>query len=281
MKIAITGATGFIGQHVRKQLKESSHEILLVTRDAKKVSSLGTNERVLIADISEARDDWYQYLDSPDVLLHLAWGGLPNYLDNYHLDVELPLQVKFLTNLVSNGLSKLVVTGTCYEYGIASGALTEIEDTTPVTPYGIAKDRLRRLLSDLKSKVDFELTWARIFYTYGTGQSELSIYSQLTFAVANGDAEFKIGSGTQILDFISVERVAEILNFLVTKNSNIGIVNVGSGNPQSVLQFVQAQIHAMGAQIIPLLGVISDRKYEPNAFWSDNKKLNKEIEAIT
>jgi hypothetical protein len=37
----------------------------------------------------------------------------------------------------------------------------------------------------------------------------------------------------------------------------------------------------MGAQIIPLLGVISDRKYEPNAFWSDNKKLNKEIEAIT
>ena len=281
MKIAITGATGFIGQHVRKQLKESSHEILLVTRDAKKISSLGTNERVLIADISEARDDWYQYLDSPDVLLHLAWGGLPNYLDNYHLDVELPLQVKFLTNLVSNGLSKLVVTGTCYEYGIASGALTEIEDTTPVTPYGIAKDRLRRLLSDLKSKVDFELTWARIFYTYGTGQSELSIYSQLTFAVANGDAEFKIGSGTQILDFISVERVAEILNFLVTKNSNIGIVNVGSGNPQSVLQFVQAQIHAMGAQIIPLLGVISDRKYEPNAFWSDNKKLNKEIEAIT
>jgi dTDP-6-deoxy-L-talose 4-dehydrogenase (NAD+) len=281
MKIAITGATGFIGQHVRKQLKESSHEILLVTRDAKKISSLGTNERVLIADISEARDDWYQYLDSPDVLLHLAWGGLPNYLDNYHLDVELPLQVKFLTNLVSNGLSKLVVTGTCYEYGIASGALTEIEDTTPVTPYGIAKDRLRRLLSDLKSKADFELTWARIFYTYGTGQSELSIYSQLTFAVANGDAEFKIGSGTQILDFIPVERVAEILNFLVTKNSNIGIVNVGSGNPQSVLQFVQAQIHAMGAQIIPLLGVISDRKYEPNAFWSDNKKLNKEIEAIT
>ena len=281
MKIAITGATGFIGQHVRKQLKESTHEILLVTRDAKKITPLGRNERALIADISEARDNWYQYLDSPDVLLHLAWGGLPNYLDNYHIDVELQLQEKFLTNLVSNGLSKLVVTGTCYEYGIASGALTESEDTNPVTPYGIAKDRLRRLLSDLKSKADFELTWARIFYTYGTGQSELSIYSQLTFAVANGDAEFKIGSGTQILDFISVERVAEILNFLVTKNSNIGIVNVGSGNPQSVLQFVQAQIHAMGAQIIPLLGVISDRKYEPNAFWSDNKKLNKEIEAIT
>jgi dTDP-6-deoxy-L-talose 4-dehydrogenase (NAD+) len=252
-----------------------------VTRDAKKITPLGRSERALIADIGEARDNWYQYLDSPDVLLHLAWGGLPNYLDNYHIDVELQLQEKFLTNLVSNGLSKLVVTGTCYEYGIASGALTEIEDTTPVTPYGIAKDRLRRLLSDLKSKADFELTWARIFYTYGTGQSELSIYSQLTFAVANGDAEFKIGSGTQILDFISVERVAEILNFLVTKNSNIGIVNVGSGNPQSVLQFVQAQIHAMGAQIIPLLGVISDRKYEPNAFWSDNKKLNKEIEAIT
>jgi dTDP-6-deoxy-L-talose 4-dehydrogenase (NAD+) len=273
MKIAITGATGFIGQHVRKQLKESTHEILLVTRDAKKITPLGRNERALIADISEARDNWYQYLDSPDVLLHLAWGGLPNYLDNYHIDVELQLQEKFLTNLVSNGLSKLVVTGTCYEYGIASGALTESEDTNPVTPYGIAKDRLRQSIVGMKCNFDFDFKWARIFYPYGDGQAETAIYSQIRSAIAKGEKYFKIGSGKQKLDFVSVELVASVLIGLATKVSEIYIVNIGSGEPQTVFDFVQQQVKSLNAELEPLVGAIPDREYESPAFWADVSQI--------
>ena len=269
MKIAITGATGFIGQHVRKQLKESSHEILLVTRDAKKISSLGTNERVLIADISEARDDWYQYLDSPDVLLHLAWGGLPNYLDNYHIDVELPLQRKFLANLVSKGLPKLVVTGTCYEYGIARGALTESEDTAPVTSYGIAKDRLRKSIAGMKCDFEFDFKWARIFYPYGDGQSETAIYSQIRSAIASGEKYFQIGSGKRKLDFVAVETVASALISLLTRDSEFCLVNIGSGKPQTVSEFVQRQINSLNAELELMVGGIPDREYESSAFWAD------------
>jgi len=273
MKIAITGATGFIGQHVRKQLKESTHEILLVTRDAKKITPLGRNERVLIADISEARDNWYQFLDSPDVLLHLAWGGLPNYLDNYHIDVELQLQEKFLRNLVSNGLSKLVVSGTCYEYGIASGALTESEDTNPVTPYGIAKDRLRRSIVGMKCNLDFDFKWARIFYPYGDGQAETAIYSQIRSAIAKGEKYLKIGSGKQKLDFVSVELCASVLIGLVTKVSEIYIVNIGSGEPKTVFDFVQQQVKSLNAELEPLVGAIPDREYESPAFWADVSQI--------
>ena len=273
MKVALTGGSGFIGQHVRKLLVKSEHDVLLVARNQAKIDELGVNEKFVIADISEDRNSWFNYLDRPDVLIHLAWGGLPNYLDNYHVEVELPLQSQFLSKVIASGLPKLVVTGTCYEYGMSSGALSEDHKTNPNTPYGIAKDRLRKDLFELKSKKDFELTWARIFYPYGEGQSENSIYSQLTRAIFNNEKEFAMGSGTQMLDFIQVTRVASVLVSLATRCAGVGIVNIGSGNPQSVLDFVQSQIRALGAQLEPLVGTLPDRNFESQSFWADETKL--------
>jgi len=273
MKVALTGGTGFIGQHVRKLLAKSSHEVLLVVRKQSKIDELGANEKFVIADISEECNDWFDYLGRPDVLLHLAWGGLPNYLDSYHVDVELPLQTKFLSRVISSGLTNLVVTGTCYEYGLTSGALVESQKTNPNTPYGIAKDRLRKSLSDMRSEFEFELTWARIFYPFGDGQSEISIYSQLRAAMLNGDQQFKMGSGKQVLDFISVEKVASTLVSLTTRCAGVGLVNIGSGEPQSVHDFVNDQIRVLGAQLEPLVGALPDRNFESQAFWADASKL--------
>ena len=274
MKVALTGGTGFIGQHVRKLLAKSEHDVLLVVRKQAIINELGANEKFVIADIGEDRNDWFDYLDSPDVLLHLAWGGLPNYSDNYHVEVELPIQSQFLSKVVASGLPKLVVTGTCYEYGLTSGALVESQETYPNTPYGVAKDRLRKSLSDLRSEFKFELTWARIFYPYGDGQSEASIYSQLRASILNGDKQFKMGSGKQILDFISVENVVSALICLTTCCAGVGLVNIGSGEPQSVLDFVQSRIRALGAQLEPLVGALPDRDFESQAFWADSSKLS-------
>jgi len=273
MKVALTGGTGFIGQHVRKLLAKTNHEVVLVVREQAKIDELGANEKFVIAEISEDRNDWFDYLGRPDVLLHLAWGGLPNYLDSYHVDVELPSQVKFLNNLIIGGLCQLVVTGTCYEYGLTSGALVESQETNPNTPYGIAKNLLRRELFKIQLRQNFELTWARIFYPYGDGQSEMSIYSQLRAAMLNGDQQFKMGSGKQVLDFISVEKVASTLVSLSTRCAGVGVVNIGSGEPQSVLDFARDQIRVLGAQLEPLVGALPDRNFESQAFWADASKL--------
>ena len=273
MKVALTGGTGFIGQHVRKLLAKTNNEVLLVVREQAKIGELGANEKFVTADISEDRNDWFDYLGRPDVLLHLAWGGLPNYLDSYHVEVELPIQTKFLSKVVSSGLRKLVVTGTCYEYGLTSGALVESQETNPNTPYGIAKDLLRKELFEIQLGQNFELTWARIFYPYGDGQSEMSIYSQLRAAMLNGDQQFKMGSGKQVLDFISVEKVASTLVSLTTRSAGEGLVNIGSGEPQSVLDFAKDQIRVLGAQLEPLVGALPDRNFESQAFWADASKL--------
>ena len=274
MKIAITGATGFIGQHVRNVLAKTDNDVVLVVRHVERVGDKSAREEIVAADLSQARTDWFELFGRPDVVLHLAWGGLPNYMDCYHVDVELPTQLRFLTALIKSGLKKLVVTGTCYEYGISSGALSEDQETNPNTPYGIAKDRLRKELFELRSTQHFDLTWARIFYPYGEGQSESSIYSQLTRAISNNEKEFAIGSGTQMLNFIQVTTVAKALLAFVTEIKGIGLINVGSGDPQTVIEFVERLISRFESDIVPKVGVINDREYESISFWSDNNLLD-------
>ena len=274
MKIAITGATGFIGQHVRNVLAKTDNDVVLVVRHVERVGDKSAREEIVVADLSQARTDWFELFGRPDVVLHLAWGGLPNYMDYYHVDVELPTQLRFLTALINSGLKKLVVTGTCYEYGLSSGALSEDQETNPNTPYGIAKDRLRKELFELRSTQHFDLTWARIFYPYGEGQSERSIYSQLTRAISNNEKEFAIGSGTQMLDFIQVTTVAKALLAFVTEIKGIGLINVGSGDPQTVIEFVERLICRFESNIVPKVGVINDREYESISFWSDNNLLD-------
>ena len=71
-----------------------------------------------------------------------------------------------------------------------------------------------------------------------------------------------MGSGKQILDFISVEKVASALVSLTTRCAGVGLVNIGSGEPQTVLDLVQSQIRALGAQIEPLVDALPDRNFE-------------------
>ena len=136
-----------------------------------------------------------------------------------------------------------------------------------------AKDKLRKELFELQQSKNFELTWARIFYPYGEGQSESSLYSQLKNAILSNQ-EFLMGNGRQVLDFIQVEKVASSLLSLLTSCTNLGVVNIGSGKPQTVATFVQEQIRIFQSDLVPSFGSIPDREYESVSFWSDNSRFD-------
>jgi nucleoside-diphosphate-sugar epimerase len=272
MKIAITGATGFIGRHVRDVLARTTHEVVLVVRNPENEVRKSDKEILVFADLFEVRTDWFHFFGEPDAVMHLAWGGLPNYLDNYHVDFELPNQVRFIKALVNSGLKKLLVSGTCFEYGFVDGPVCESRATQPSTPYAVAKDMLRKELFQLQLESDFDLTWARIFYTYGEGQSEKSVFMQLKNSIEKNEKFFLMSSGKQVFDFIEVERVAELLCKLVTHSNKGGIINIGSGNPKTLLSFVLERISRFDSSIIPLTDSLPDRPWEPKTYWSNNSK---------
>ena len=280
MKIAITGATGFIGGYVRRRLALTDNEVVLGVRNLKRLGEIAINETPVEMDISHEGTNWLEILGKPDAVLHLAWGGLPNYMDPVHVDIELPMQINFLEGLVISGLSNLVVTGTCYEYGPANGALSENLITDPNTSYGVAKDTLRKELFALQSTQNFQLTWARIFYPFGQGQSDSSLYSQLANRALTKNGELEIGNPQSVLDFVTVEDVAFALSKFVEQKKGLGVINLGSGVPTSVEDFVKKLIAQHKWQVRIKHGSNAIRNYESKAFWADTSKLQEFLSRI-
>lgn len=277
LRVAITGASGFIGQYVVKQLLNTSVDITLVGRDIDKFSCYEGKARLVQLDIKNADTNVYELLNCPDVLIHLAWNGLSNYRDLYHFEQELSFQYEFLKEMVLQGLEKMLVTGTCFEYGMQSGALSESLDTFPSNPYGLAKDVLRKQLMFLKSSHPFSLTWARLFYMYGDGQPLNSLFSQLKKAVLDEDGIFNMSGGEQLRDYLPVTDVANFLVRLAMQEKEYGVVNVCSGKPVSVRHLVEKFIDMNGWKISLNLGYYSYPDYEPMAFWGSCDKLNRYI----
>ncbi|MDD4507213.1 MAG: NAD(P)-dependent oxidoreductase, partial [Sulfurospirillaceae bacterium] len=174
MKIAVTGATGFIARHLLPILKKD-HEVIAIARFQEsrvRVPWLDGIEKVAL-DVTNSEGDVFSLLGKPDKLIHLAWGGLPNYKSLNHL-TEGVMQLLFLKNAIEGGLQDLTVTGTCFEYGMRDGKLSENDITLPANPYGFAKDSLRKALEFLTIEKKFVFRWARLFYMYGEGQSHNS-----------------------------------------------------------------------------------------------------------
>jgi nucleoside-diphosphate-sugar epimerase len=278
LKIAVTGATGFVGRHVVAELQRRTITPLLVLRPSSQVPEQMAGLPVVRIELDQAPADAYSAMSRPDVLIHLAWGGLPNYRSLHHFESELPRQYAFLKQLVESGLPKLLVTGTCFEYGMQSGPLTESSPAQPANPYGFAKDMLRQQLAYLSQERAFQLDWVRLFYLYGAGQSEGSLFAQLRAAAQRGDTAFDMSGGEQLRDYLPVADVARHLVSLSLMDRAAGIVNLCSGVPVSVRSLVEQLIEENRWSIRPKLGVFPYPKHEPMAFWGDATKLKRCLE---
>jgi len=280
MRVLVTGAGGFVGRHVLAALAGQGVRIMAAVRDpgAFALAHPGACDRdglfrLDLAQALPAPDALFAALGRPDLLIHLAWGGLPDYKNLTHFETEAPRHYAFVKALVQGGLSRVAAVGTCLEYGMQSGPLAETLPARPVTPYGLGKDILRRQLEALSRVTPFSFLWCRLFYMYGPGQARGSLFPLLAAAAARGDEVFPMSGGEQLRDFLPVESVAGLLVRAALSPAAGGIVNVCSGRPVSVRTLVERWMAENGWRMRLELGRYPYPDYEPLAFWGDAARL--------
>lgn len=281
MKILVTGATGFIGQYViRELLKKPNLEVIAITRNVSHASTLDFYSRVkfLEMDLANLKPEVSESLADVEAVIHLAWDGLPNYKESFHIEKNLFDNYKFCKQLIESGVKNLTVVGTCFEYGMVDGCLNENMHPEPNNAYSIAKDSLRKFIEQLKIKNSFSFKWVRLFYMYGAGQAKNSLISQLEQAIERRDKEFNMSGGEQLRDYLPVSDVAANIVSCSLQTEISGIINCSSGKPISVRGFVENYLKERNVDMKLNLGYYPYADYEPMAFWGDNSKLRRIID---
>lgn len=275
MNILVTGATGFIGHYVVSDLLKKGHVVTAVARNREKAETFPWFKDITFikCDIHDPLSNPVPAIGLPDVVIHLVWPNLTDYRSLSHVAETLPADYRFLSALLLAGVKHLVVAGTCFEYGLQCGCLEEDIQTSPVTPYAIAKDSLRRFLVAHQHTFPFRLQWARIFYPYGKGQKSNSLLAQLNAAIDRGEEVFHMSGGEQLRDYLPVEEVAANLVRLAETPSFDGVLNICSGRPVSVRRLVEEHLTKRNSSIKLNLGYYPYPEHEPMAFWGSTRKM--------
>jgi|TARA_B110000238_G_scaffold186907_1_gene216481 nucleoside-diphosphate-sugar epimerase len=278
MKILVTGATGFIGSNLIKVLlKNKSNQIIATSRNIKKAKNFDWFSKVTYYEYdlnNSTNKDLYSFFDKPNQLIHLAWDKVSDVKDLVHIEEILFDHFKFIKNMIAGGLKDIVVAGTCFEYGMIEGCLSEDLDTKPSNSYGIAKDTLRKFIIELKENFSFQYKWIRIFYVYGEGQSKRSLFYLLDKAIKNKDKQFNMSGGEQLRDYLYISELTKYICLIADQNIYVDkIINCCSGNPRSVKDLVQEYLKDKDYNISLNLGYYPYRDFEPMAFWGDRTNL--------
>lgn len=271
MKILVTGANGFMGHGIIKELSKSGNDIIAADftdflYDFSHVVSKAGN----LFEI----DNPYEYYGEPDIVLHLAWRDGFKHASENHIN-DLPKHYEFIKKMVSSGIKKIVVLGSMHEVGFHEGSINENTPCNPLSLYGIAKNALRQMCQLMVKGTDTKLQWVRGFYIVDNTEKGCSIFSKLIQAANEGKKTFPFTSGINQYDFLDFDEFCKQVAVIALNNSEFGIINACSGKPESLSSRVERFIKDNNLDIKLEYGAFPDRPYDSLAIWGDSTKIKK------
>lgn len=257
-KIYVVGHKGFVGKHVVELVPKE--KLVLITRDV--------FQEIINSEKSYA-------FAADDILINLAWDHLDNFRSSEHISHCLPEHIKFYEKVFKMGLKKVCAIGTCLEYGVKEGELSEEIPSDPQLPYAIAKDSLRNYFEYKALEIGLKYNWIRLFYIFGENQSLRTIYGQLVKAIEDKQECFDMSPGLQKRDYLHVGEVAKIIYYIASRNEGFGIINCCSGRPITMIDFVNQRLIEHSYKMKLNHEKYTYPTYEGFEFWGSVKKLDK------
>ena len=269
MKIVVTGAGGYLGTGVVKQLCDNKNEVIAVCRSA--TENVDKRATIMQCDIFSLKDPFSEF-GCPDMLLHMAWRNGFVHNDVSHID-DLPRHFEFIKKLVESGLKKVAVMGSMHEVGFFEGSIKENTPTHPESLYGISKDALRNMTKLICKRNNVTFQWLRGYYIVGNTEYGCSIFSKIAAAEKDGIKFFPFTTGQNQWDFIDYNDFAKQVSATVEQDRINGIINICHGRPEKLADRVERFIAENNFKIKLDYGKFPDRPYDSKAVWGDDTKI--------
>jgi len=278
MKILVTGANGYLGKGVVKQLLDDGFDV--IATDIKD-NMIDKRADIILGNLFELKDP-YNHYKQPDTLLHMAWrdGFVHNSITHIN---DLPKHYEFICNMINAGVRKVTIMGSMHEIGFFEGSINEDTPCNPQSIYGISKNAFRELI-DLKCKDSNTIfQWLRGFYIVGNTEDGSSVFSKIVQAVHNDQKVFPFTLGLNQFDFLDYDIFCRYVADIVEQEAINGIINICSGRPKSLAEQVEKFIEENNFDIKLNYGAFPERPYDSKAIWGDDFKIrmiekNKELD---
>ncbi|CBL46241.1 NAD dependent epimerase/dehydratase family protein [gamma proteobacterium HdN1] len=271
MRVLITGACGFLGQHVVRGLQDHGIETVALGRSL----PLGMARRNWVPADLLADVDFDTVLKDVQAthLLHLAW--YTQHGDYWESPLNLrwmDASLRLLQAFAAQGGRYAMMAGSCAEYDWSHGYLRE--DSTPLSPatlYGTAKDATRRLATAWGASCDLQLAWAHIFYPFGPGETDKRLIPSLVRVFRGQQPPFGVNASAY-RGLLPVADAASALVHLLT-HEHTGRFNICSGQPVRVEHLVREIARLCNANPELVLALASARLGDPPLLVGDNQRL--------
>lgn len=278
-RVLVTGASGFIGQHMPALLQAHGYETHVTARGA-----LPETAGITAHGVDLLRQDEAQRLIAdlrPDIIIHTAWYVAHGRFWTAPENTDwLEASTALAAYAAEGGTRRFVGLGTCAEYATEAGndayPWLETRRIAPATPYGEAKATLARRLAEMaEGRARFSFAWARLFHLFGPGENPARLVPSIMLALREG-REAQCSSGRPVRDFISTQNAAAAITALATSQVT-GPVNIGSGAPISIAAMARLIAHISGRPYLLRLGALPDRPNESPYMVAHTGRLRREV----
>lgn len=264
----VTGASGFVGTQIVKQLQQNGHALRLVARAgaASRLAGQTPDADIIQCDdvFAQTPQWWEQACKGVDAIIHAAWYVNPaDYLDSEQNAACISGTFKMAQGAAVARVQHFVGLGTCMEYALPSEQLSIDSPTAPATVYGACKLALFTILDGFFEATDVQFSWCRLFYLFGEGENDKRLYPYLHRCLAAGKPA-TLGAGTQLRDYLDVA-VAGAAIADVVDTGQVGAINVCSGRPVSIRAFAESIADRYGRRDLLEFGVHQPHPRDPAA----------------
>lgn len=301
----VTGANGFVGSALLRELSDHDVSVIAVIKDSKEdITSIENlpGVQIIYCEMDNLHALPLMISKTPDVFYHLAWAGSAGpvrgdydlQLKNIHWTLDAVNAAK------SIGCLKFIGIGTLAEFDV--NAYTPLEGSTPnaVSCYGAAKIAAHYMSKAECNRIGIDHVWARLTNIYGIGNYTSNFVNFAAKIMLTGQpANFT--TGEQMYDFAYIDDIAQGLYCLGENGKKNVAYYVGSTKPAKLKEFIRIirdeidptiSLH-LGA--VPFHGVahpenvfdcsrlVEDTGYQPRILFRDGIKktvpwIRKQIE---